>query len=289
MSRAAALATLGLLAFVGTAGTSATAAPTREPDLTVPRDMTVEAQTSAGSVVTFTATARGRDNASLPVDCRPPSGSRFGLGQTTVTCTAVDRPDEIATKRFRINVVDRTAPQLHVSADLKVRTPSRRGAVVTFRASASDLIDGAIAPTCSPNSGTRFPVGRTRVDCTAVDRGGNRASDSFTVTVRLVRGSRQAALFSPPAGEVLSTPPLLAWRALPRATYYNIQLFRNGHKILSAWPSRPRLQLHNHWIHRRRQMILAPGAYVWFVWPGFGDPVRAQYGGLLGRSTFRMT
>jgi hypothetical protein len=157
MSRAAALATLGLLAFVGTAGTSATAAPTREPDLTVPRDMTVEAQTSAGSVVTFTATARGRDNASLPVDCRPPSGSRFGLGQTTVTCTAVDRPDEIATKRFRINVVDRTAPQLHVSADLKVRAPSRRGAVVTFRASASDLIDGAIAPTCSPNSGTRFP------------------------------------------------------------------------------------------------------------------------------------
>jgi hypothetical protein len=289
MSRAAALAPLVLLAFVGTAGTSATAASTREPDLTVPRDMTVEAQTSAGAVVRFTATARGRDNAPLPVDCRPPSGSRFGLGQTTVACTAVDRPDEIASKSFRITVVDFTAPRLLVPADPKVGTSSRRGAVVTFQASASDLVDGAIVPMCSPSSGTRFPVGRTRVDCTAVDRGGNRSSESFTVTVRLVRHSRQAALFSPPAGEVLSTPPLLAWRAVPRATYYNVQLFRSGHKILSAWPSRPRLQLHNRWFHRRRQMTLAPGTYVWLVWPGFGDPARARYGGLLGRSTFRMT
>ena len=35
-------------------------------------------------------------------------------------------------------------------------------------------------------------------------------------------------------------------------------------------------------------MVLSPAKYVWFVWPGFGDLARASYGGLLGRSTFRV-
>jgi hypothetical protein len=35
-------------------------------------------------------------------------------------------------------------------------------------------------------------------------------------------------------------------------------------------------------------MLLSPGKYVWFVWPGFGDLARADYGRLLGRNTFRV-
>ena len=292
MGRVVVLAPLVLLALAGIAGTSS-AAPTREPELVVPADLTVEAQGSTGATVTFSASARGRDDAALPVDCRPPSGTRFPLGQTTVTCTTQDRPDEIATRSFRITVVDRTAPELVVPADVRVRTKDRKGAVVTFGASATDLVDGPLAPVCSPRSSTLFRVGVTRVDCTATDRGHNVASASFTVTVSLLRPTRKAkarksALYSPAAGAVLSTPPLLAWRPAPRATYYNIQLFRNGHKILSAWPSRTRLQLHNNWIYRGRRMLLRSGTYVWLVWPGFGDPARARYGGLLGRSTFRM-
>lgn len=286
MSRAAVVASLALLAL-GVAGTSS-GAPSREPELIVPADMTVEAQGPKGATVTFSASARGRDDTSLSVDCRPPSGTSFPLGQTTVTCTAQDRPDEVATRNFRITVVDRTAPELVVPTAIHVRTKDRKGAVVTFRASATDLVDGPLVPVCSPRSSTLFRVGVTRVDCTASDRGHNVANGSFTVTVSMVRRTHQAALFSPAAGEILSTPPLLAWRRVPRATYYNIQLFRNGHKILSAWPSRPRLQLHNSWTHRGHRMILTPGTYVWFVWPGFGDLARGQYGGLLGRSTFRM-
>jgi hypothetical protein len=250
--------------------------------------MTVEAQGPAGATVTFSASARGRDDASLPVDCRPPSGTRFPLGKTTVTCTAQDRPDEIATRSFRIRVVDRTGPELAVPAGIRVRTKDRKGAVVTFRASARDLVDGQVVPVCSPRSSSLFRVGTTRVDCTATDRAGNLASASFAVTVSRSRPTRQAALYSPATGEVITAPPLLAWRRVPRATYYNIQLFRNGHKILSAWPSRPRLQLHHRWIHRGRRMNLTSGTYVWFVWPGFGDLARAQYGPRLGRSTFRM-
>jgi HYR domain len=287
MGRTAFVAPFVLLALAGIAGTSS-AALTREPELVVPADLTVEAQGPSGATVTFSASARGRDNASLPVDCRPASGTRFPLGKTTVTCTAQDRPDEIAIRSFRVAVVDRTAPKLIVPADIRVRTKNRKGAAVTFRASAIDLVDGQVVPVCSPRSSTLFRIGTTRVVCTATDRAENLGSASFTVTVSRSRRTRQAALYSPAAGDVLSTPPLLAWRRVPRATYYHIQLFRNGNKILSAWPSRPRLQLHHRWIHRGRRMNLTPGTYVWFIWPGFGDLARAQYGPRLGRSTFRM-
>jgi len=287
MKRAAVVTPLALLALTGAAGTSS-AAPTREPALTVPADITVEAETATGTGVSFNVSAVGRENQSLPVTCSPASGSRFSLGQTTVTCTAQDRPDEIVTKTFRVTVVDRTAPRLVVPPSVKARTADKRGAVVKFAVSATDLVDGTLVPTCSPTSSSLFRIGATRVECTATDRGQNVARASFTVNVKLVRKARPVGLFSPSAGEVVSTAPLLAWRRAPKAAYYNVQLFRGGHQILSAWPSRPRFQLHDAWTHHGHRMLLSPGTYVWFVWPGFGDLARAQYGALLGRSTFRI-
>ncbi len=288
MSRAAVLAPLALLALTVVAGTSS-AAPTREPDLIVPTDMTVEAQGPNGAAVSFTASATGRSNQALPVSCSPESGAGFSLGQTTVTCTAQERPDdEVATKSFRVTVLDRTAPRLVVPGSLGARTANKKGAVVRFEVSATDLVDGTIVPTCSAASSTLFRVGTTRVDCTATDRGQNVARASFTVSVKLARRARQVGLYSPAAGEVVSKAPLLAWRGVPRATYYNVQLFRGGHQVLSVWPSRSRLQLHDQWTHHGRRMLLTPGRYVWFVWPGFGDPAGARYGRLVGRSTFRV-
>jgi hypothetical protein len=250
--------------------------------------MTVEAQAPNGAAVSFTTSATGRESQSLPVSCSPSSGASFPLGQTTVTCTAQDRPDESVTKTFRIFVVDRTAPRLVVPASVNARTSSKKGVVVKFAASATDVVDGAIVPVCTPASSTLFRIGATGVECTATDRGQNVARASFTVSVKLVSKARQASLFSPTAGEVVSTAPLLAWRRAPKATYYNVQLFRGGHQIMSVWPSRPRLQLHDAWTHHGRRMVLSPGKYVWFVWPGFGDLARGQYGSLLGRSTFRV-
>src|SRR5439155_14282801 len=33
-----------------------------------------------------------------------------------------------------------------------------------------------------------------------------------------------------------TSPPLLRWRPIRRARYYNVQFFRGRYKILSAWP-----------------------------------------------------
>jgi len=58
------------------------------PVITVPADMTVEAQNFSGATVTYTASAVDNRGEPVQVTCNPPSGSVFGFGQTTVTCTA---------------------------------------------------------------------------------------------------------------------------------------------------------------------------------------------------------
>ncbi|MGC8952805.1 HYR domain-containing protein, partial [Chloroflexus sp.] len=46
-----------------------------------------------------------------------------------------------------------------------------------------DAVSGAVAVTCTPASGSTFPLGTTTVTCTATDAAGNTASGSFTITV----------------------------------------------------------------------------------------------------------
>lgn len=113
------------------------------------------------------------------------------------------------------------------------------------------------------------------------DRNGN-ASASATTTV-----SAGALLRSPRDGGVVrtSTAPLV-WAAVPRATYYNVQLYRGAQKVLSAWPLKPRLALPRRWSYQGRRFGLGKGSYRWYVWPGFGARSRAVYGHLLGTATF---
>jgi hypothetical protein len=101
--------------------------------------------------------------------------------------------------------------------------------------------------------------------------------------------SSRPALRSPAVGARVSAPPLLAWRAVPRATYYNVQLYRNGRKILTVWPSATSVRLQRAWRFDGRTYRLTPGRYRWYVWPGFGARSATRYGKLLGSRTFVMT
>jgi hypothetical protein len=58
------------------------------------------------------------------------------------------------------------------------------GAIVTYAASAKDAVGNPIAVTCSPASGSLFPLGVTTVNCSATDAAGNQATASFVVLVR---------------------------------------------------------------------------------------------------------
>ena len=69
-------------------------------------------------------------------------------------------------------------------ANITVTAPSASGAVVTYAAAASDLVDGAVTPTCSRASGSTFPIGDTTVSCTARDAHNNAsAAKTFNVHV----------------------------------------------------------------------------------------------------------
>jgi hypothetical protein len=156
-------------------------------------------------------------------------------------------------------------------ASLEVmRKPGRHGraASVVYRARGTAFRDRSV------RNGVRY-----RYTLVAADQAGNVARESVVVTP----GPR---LLEPSGGALVSTPPILRWTAVRRATYYNVQLYRGGRKIFSAWPSQTSLQLQSTWSFEGRRHRLRPGRYRWYVWPGFGRRAAARYGPMIGSSTF---
>ena len=125
-----------------------------------------------------------------------------------------------------------------------------------------------------------------RYTVTAFDEAGNAAST--TALSAPAGGFRQLAgsALSPVDGARLSRPPLLRWKSVRRASYYNVQLFRNGRKILSAWPERRHLELRRSWRYGGERRRLTRGWYRWYVWPGRGSRAERRYGKLIGSSRF---
>ncbi|MGI8999580.1 MAG: HYR domain-containing protein, partial [Candidatus Limnocylindria bacterium] len=153
------------------------------PTITVPTDMTVEATSGSGATVTYSASASDLVDGSMTPTCTPASGGTFALGTTTVTCEATDNAGNTVSKTFTITVQDTTAPAITVPANMTVQGTGINGAVVTYSASATDVVDGAVTPVCSPASGSTFAYGTTTVNCTATDVAGNTSSKSFTIRV----------------------------------------------------------------------------------------------------------
>ncbi|HEX3979056.1 MAG TPA: hypothetical protein VHW96_22490 [Solirubrobacteraceae bacterium] len=113
---------------------------------------------------------------------------------------------------------------------------------------------------------------------TAVDQAGN-------VTQRTVKVTPGIRLLSPGPNAHLSAPPTLSWTEIPKASYYNVQLFR-GSKILSVWPTNANLKLSRTWRFGGKRHRLAPGRYHWYVWPGYGPQREAHYGHAVGNASF---
>jgi hypothetical protein len=117
----------------------------------------------------------------------------------------------------------------------------------------------------------------------AADEAGNVATGSVNVTPGAASKER---LLAPRANARLRNPPLLRWRRVAKAHYYNVQLFRNGHKILSAWPTTSRYRLRRTWHYRGHRYRLGRATYRWYLWAGYGARSAHHYGGLLGQRSF---
>ncbi|HKO56843.1 MAG TPA: HYR domain-containing protein [Thermoanaerobaculia bacterium] len=151
--------------------------------IVIPELIAMRAPTPRGEFVKYDVSAFGGDDPSPVIDCSPASGSLFPLGATTVKCTATDRFGGRATGDFPVNVFDGGNPIVSVPKSFSVDATDSRGAVVKYDATATDDIDGALTPSCSPASGSLFPVGTTTVTCTSTDRALNVGGGSFDVKV----------------------------------------------------------------------------------------------------------
>lgn len=141
--------------------------------------ITVDVNGVGSAAVTYSPTAT--DAGPVPVVCSPTSGSVFPIGSSTVNCSATDGAGNTTNGNFSVTVTDTTPPTLTLPAPIATSV-NGTSATVTYTATASDG-GTSLTPSCSPPSGSSFPLGTTTVGCSVTDAGGNTVSGSFTVTV----------------------------------------------------------------------------------------------------------
>ena len=291
------------------------------PVITVPAPIIVQADSSSGAVVAYGVTAVDLVDGPVAAACLPASGSLFVVGTTTVTCNAKDAKNNAAApKSFTVKVTappvvpgppgtppppTTTVPAPLLPPTLKPQpvsnftaAPGDRRVLVSWKLPAGAGLHVELQRTTGGGSPKTFYVGAAlsfadthlqngstyTYSIVVVDAAGNR-SNSLSEKA----SPKAVALVAPPAGARLTSAPTLVWVPTRKATYYNVQLYRGGRKILSIWPGSNRLALKRHWIFGGRAFTLSPGQYNWYVWPGFG-PHRAQkYGSPLGNSMFQLT
>ena len=122
---------------------------------------------------------------------------------------------------------------------------------------------------------------RYRYRIRSLDKAGNASTTAEAL-------AWPSPIISPQYDAIVHAPPLVDWRSVRKATYYNMQVWRNGRKLLSVWPLRSRYQLRSRWTFRGRQHMLSDGRVTVYVWAGFGSKAAVRYGPLLGRTMFRI-
>jgi hypothetical protein len=272
--------TLSFTLHIELSSPTATATPDRAPDVNGWYNHPVTV-TLAGSA--FSGVAVGA--------CTAPQ--IYGGPATTSTAlagTCTDNAGKVASASFPFRY-DATPPSLTVTSQ-----PADRLAGLTWRASAGPAplasvqiarhpgLERAASSVLYSGDETSYQDRQVRngtaytYTITATDQAGN-------ITQRTVKVTPGIRLLSPASGARLKNPPTLRWTAIPKANYYNVQLFR-GSKILSAWPTTANLKLSRSWRFGGKRHRLAPGRYHWYVWPGYGPQRNAHYGHAVGHATF---
>jgi uncharacterized protein len=147
------------------------------PVLHLPADITAEATSAAGAIVSYIATATDAVDTDVTVTCAPASGSLFPLGSTTVNCSATNSRHKTAEGSFNVAVVDTTAPFVSLLGVSNGATYIL-GAVPVATCSTTDSASGVATPaTLSIVGGTPNHVGHFTATCSgAADVAGNHAA-----------------------------------------------------------------------------------------------------------------
>jgi hypothetical protein len=211
---------------------------------------------------------------------------------TTLTCSASNNARPPLSNSVSVTIkIDRTPPRLSDVSEtpgdgenvLQWRSTDRTD---TFRLERSARRDKAPPQIFRGVRGTTFTDtsiqnGREYVyTLMARDVAGN-----FSRRVKLVALPKVLTLEKLPYVPRVSASPILRWKAVPGASYYHVQLFRGGKRILAAWPRGPQLALRPTWSWGGRRYRLDRGTYRWYAWVGRGARSAAHYT-RLGTATF---
>lgn len=163
------------------------------PPLRVDHPPPAEATSAAGANVTYNVKAFDPVSGNpISATCDPGgSGSgdfnvtaQYPIGSTPVNCTATLENADTVSKSITVTVQDTTPPSVTPPPPITASTSDPAGTVVTWPAvAATDIVDGSLSATCSPQPGSTFALGTTTVTCSATDSHGNTGSAGFTVTV----------------------------------------------------------------------------------------------------------
>ena len=265
-----------ILKYDETSPSNGGGSPSRRPDendwynhaLTV-RFQGSDATSGIDACTQVTYSGPNNGNASVPGFCRDKAGNQSGSSSV----------------QFKY---DGTPPAL-ISLTVKA---GNRSALLTWDASPDTSLVEIVRKAAKRSAGVRVYRGTGQIftdkglkngvpyrySLTGFDEARNAATRDAVATPT-------APLLSPQAGATVSAPPRLVWKPADKATYYNVQVWRQG-KIFSAWPTGTSVQLAHAWIYAGRRYRLTPGRYRWYVWAGYGRRAQNKFGPLLGSSSF---
>lgn len=152
--------------------------------LACPTNVTVD-ENSPGmglAVVRYKSPTSNDNCATGASACSPPSGSSFPLGTTTITCDVSNASGDHATCSFTVTVKGSNCTLKCPANVAKSNKPGECGAVVNYPAPTTEGVCDQV--TCTPPSGTFFPIGTTIVSCAS----SADANGTFTVTIQDTQG-----------------------------------------------------------------------------------------------------
>lgn len=127
---------------------------TTAPNLTVPADFAVDATSPAGAATAFTVEATDLVSGNVIPTCTPASGSMFVIGDTTVSCTALDGAGNHASATFSVHVK---------GADEQIQDARASIASLGLRATTADKLDSQLA-----TAAKQFAAGRLAAGCSGL-------------------------------------------------------------------------------------------------------------------------
>jgi hypothetical protein len=240
---------------------------------------------------------------SVPITLAPgPDGPRTvavtALDGATTTGPSPPSPDGNASAPAAATVLlDRLAPTPRVGLAAPTARPGVPLAIGGRRSldGAGGIADSGLDPTgfawsFGDGSVGRGPLvahayarlGTYKGTLTLADRAGNAATAAFTVFVGdrtgiVVRGAGRLLAPRRPASLRARRTTVLRWRPNPRASFYNVQLYRARlvrqgvvrRQLVSTFPRRP--------VQTIPGRLLRPGTYHLVVWSGLDRGPRATY------------